>query len=91
METIQGSVQLGVRGDYDKDGKEDAILALGSSKTNRDAAMELLLISNSGIKTIWKKKSKQNMITDLHFVDDNIFFVHSENDGKLHSAWITIV
>ena len=88
MEPIEGEIKIGVRGDYTQDGKEDAILGLGSSKKYRDAPMRLLLVTESIVQTLWEQKSTQNMITDLHYVNGDIFFVHSADDGALHSAWI---
>ena len=75
LHNINGKVQGAVRGDYNNDGKEDLIIAVGAGKGFRDSIMQILLIEEKGIQPLWSESIGSNQIPDIHFVDNNIFFV----------------
>jgi len=85
---LEGHVQKAVRGDHNKDGKEELIIAIGAGKGFRKAKMQIISFSDSGMKTLWSEQLGNNQIPDMHFTPNGIFFVHSDQNQEFTGSML---
>lgn len=72
---LGGRFQRGARGDIDGDGKEEALVATGMGRGDRDSPARLWAIAAGGATLLWEQRGPRNQVSDLTVVDGRVFLV----------------
>ncbi|MFT5686661.1 MAG: hypothetical protein ACI8RZ_007617 [Myxococcota bacterium] len=87
--TLRGNIQHVSRGDIDGDGDEEALIAAGAGRADRDAPAQLWAVHGDRAELIWEQDGERAQVADLHVVDGRIFLAAFSDDRTVQGGWLT--
>lgn len=86
--TLRGSVQHVSRGDIDGDGDEEALVATGAGRTDREAPAQLWAVHGDGAALLWEQAGERAQVADLHVVDGRVFLAAFSDSRTVQGGWL---
>ena len=90
QEDLGGAVQVTARGDIDGDGLEEALVATGMSREQRQAPARLWAFDEREARLLWERNGKRNQVTDLRVLDGRIWMVRFDDDRRSLGGWLEV-
>jgi hypothetical protein len=85
---LGGAVHAVARGDTDGDGKEEALIATGTSRERRDAPARLWRVRAEAAELLWEQRGPRNQPTSLAVLGGRIWLNTFSDDRKVSGGWV---
>ena len=85
---LGGAVHAVARGDTDGDGKEEALIATGTSREQRDAPARLWRVRAEAAELIWEQRGPRNQPTSVAVLNGRIWLNTFSDDRVVSGGWV---
>ena len=94
LEWAGGSAELGgvfqraARGDVDGDGKEEALIATGIGRSDRDSPARIWAVGDDGVSLLIERAGPRAQVPELRVVDGRVWAALFGADNVVQAGWI---